>query len=547
MSRGIPKNRLAAVLVAVAVAAAGAALLFRHDLLGARARGRYLRVVLVTLDTLHVNYAGPYNEAVTTTPVLDRFAAQGVTFERAYTTVPITLPSHSSLFTGRLPADLGVMVNGDRLADEVETLAELLARYGYRTGAVTSLGVLNRPANLAQGFEHYDDDETGEWGRWYRTADEVVGAARGWVSQVAGDPFFLWLHLSDPHEPYLPKEAPPDVRLSLDGEPVGEWTLTTKERHRTELLLPPGRHELAWQPLRQPRADDYEHTALVLEAVEMLGPELEGVPAPLAEEVWLRQPHRVELRNPGSEPARLAVTFRGRTNAPPPSEVLAAYPVEVAYMDRWLGEFERLVDELGGPGETLWVVVSDHGEGLFRFGSIGHATYTQEDQLRIVWMLKGPGIPAGVRVAEAPALVDDVMPTLLDLLGLPVPDGLSGGSRAGCWQGGACSRREEWWAYGASVSREEVTALAGYRWPYKLLWQNRRRSGIFDVVADPAEAYELGRIYRRARKQPPPEFEQLRRALERHQRALQVRLSEREAPELNAETLEMLRGLGYIN
>ena len=107
-----------------------------------------------------------------------------------------------------------------------------MRRFGYRTGAVTSLGVLNEGTNLAQGFSHYDDDMGGEWERWYRTADEVVAAAQSWIDEVGDEPFFLWLHLSDPHEPYLEKGAPPDVRLTLDGESASEWNLTTKEEYR---------------------------------------------------------------------------------------------------------------------------------------------------------------------------------------------------------------------------------------------------------------------------------------------------------------------------
>ena len=539
------RRRLWITLLLIVAAVALAALALEDVLRGTVARSRTPRIVLVTLDTLHVDHTGPYNEEIDNTPTLDGFAAAGVTFDHAYTTVPITLPSHSSMLTGRTPPDLGVMVNGDVLTTPVETLAEWLGRFGYRTGAVTSLGVLDAGTNLAQGFAHYDDDMGGRWERWYRTADEVVEAAESWVGQVGDEPFFLWLHLSDPHEPYLEKGAPPDVRLTLDDVTVSEWTLTTKEQYRAEIELPPGRHEVAWEPLREPRPDDYENTALVLDLARFESAELESLPEPAAGEIWLREPHRVEIDNPGDAPARVEVIFRGRTKSPPPSEVFAAYRAEVGYMDEWLGRFERFLAERGLSDKTLWAVVSDHGEGLFHFGSIGHATYTQEDQLRIVWMLKGPGVPAGRRISDQPVLVEDVMPTLLDLVGLPLPDEVSGHSQVRCWSEGDCHEREEWWAYGANVYDQKVTALGGYRWPYKLLWQHRRRTGLFDVSSDPFEEIELSAGGRDSASLPR-EASRLQAALERNRRALQKRLEERGTGELTPEQEEMLRALGYM-
>ncbi len=252
----------------------------------------------------------------------------------------------------------------------------------------------------------------------------------------------------------------------------------------------------------------------------------------------------MELENPGEMPVAVTVTFRGRTKSPGPTEVLEAYAAEIGYMDGWLGRFESFLADRGLAEETLWMIVSDHGEGLFRYGSIGHATYTQEDQLRIVWLLKGPGVPAGRRIGDAPALMDDAMPTLLDLVGLPAPDGMSGRSQFSCWRDGDCDRQRQWWSYGANVADDRVTALAGYHWPYKLLWQNKRHSGVFDVSADPFEERDLSGGGRAA-ADLPREAARLQAAFERHRRALQERLEGR-GTERTAEQEEMLRGLGYL-
>ena len=135
--------------------------------------------------------------------------------------------------------------------------------------------------------------------------------------------------------------------------------------------------------------------------------------------------------------------------------------------------------------------------------------------------------------------------SLTEPFGLPSPDGVSGNSQVRCWRRDDCHQREEWWSYGANVYEEKVTALAGYRWPYKLLWQNRRHTGLFDVSSDPFEEVELSGGGRNAAKLPR-EAARLQASLERTRRALQKRLEERQAGELTAEQEEMLRALGYM-
>ena len=204
-----------------------------------RPGGKYSRIVLVTFDTLHIDYIGVHNPRIDFTPNLDAFAASGIVFDHAYTRVPLTLPSHASLLSGRRPDDIDVLVNGDSVPDSLETLPELLSAAGLETAAFVSLGVLHRSYNLSQGFGTYDDDFQGEKRRWYRTADEVFAASSAWMEAHASEPFFVWIHFSDPHEPYVQKQAAPDVELSLDGKVLGRWNLTTKELFNIEVTLPP--------------------------------------------------------------------------------------------------------------------------------------------------------------------------------------------------------------------------------------------------------------------------------------------------------------------
>jgi arylsulfatase A-like enzyme/tetratricopeptide (TPR) repeat protein len=166
-------------------------------------------IVLVTIDTFRGDRLTP-----ALTPALARLAASGRRFSAARTAVPLTLPSHTTIMTGVPPSVHGVRENGqDRLSASHQTLARLLKGAGYETAAFVGAFVLNRQFGLAQGFDKYDDDiprDPAAMDRLEaeRPASAVVDRALAWLDQnaqgSAGRPFFLWIHLYDPHAPYNP-------------------------------------------------------------------------------------------------------------------------------------------------------------------------------------------------------------------------------------------------------------------------------------------------------------------------------------------------------
>lgn len=143
------------------------------------------------------------------TPVLDALASRGALFEEAHSHVPLTLPSHAVLLTGRLPSTLNLRINGLRLKEGVETLATHLKARGYWTGAVVASVMLNREYGLVRGFEVYDDQMTlapkGGTTPEERRAGEVTETALT-ITNGIPTPFFLWVHYYDPHYEYRPPE-----------------------------------------------------------------------------------------------------------------------------------------------------------------------------------------------------------------------------------------------------------------------------------------------------------------------------------------------------
>ena len=204
-------------------------------------------ILLVTLDTTRADRIGCYGRTSAGTPALDGLATRGARFERAYTTAPITLAAHASLLTGSYPPYHGLRDNGLAALDgSVETLAETCARAGLRTAALVSGFPLARTFGLAQGFERYDDEfapaQSAPSGAIReRRGDETVRAAQAWLGALASDePFFLWVHLFDAHDPYqapaeFARRFPLDAyqaEISFADSVLGELLATLDQRGR---------------------------------------------------------------------------------------------------------------------------------------------------------------------------------------------------------------------------------------------------------------------------------------------------------------------------
>lgn len=167
-------------------------------------------LLVITIDTLRADRLGSYGHQGAQTPHLDRLANEGVRFESCHSSVPLTLPSHTTMFTGRYPFATKVHQNGVNFVDENETtLAELLRDAGFNTSATISAYVLTSKFGLDQGFDVYEDSlEMGDLFRFFGRieADEVYERFSRWLQANGTDRFFSWVHFYDPHLPYEPPE-----------------------------------------------------------------------------------------------------------------------------------------------------------------------------------------------------------------------------------------------------------------------------------------------------------------------------------------------------
>jgi len=205
-----------------------------------------LNVVLITIDTLRSDRVSAYGSDLVDTPNIDGFASEGVLFSNAASTVPFTLPAHSSILTGLYPPGHGVRENvGYTLDPGIPTLAEVLSSGGWNTAGFVSAFVLDGRWGIGRGFDHYFDDfdlaefDTPNLSSVQRSGDVTIAEAVRWLdSRPKSSPFFLWLHLYDPHDPYTPPEPfksmypnrPYEGEVAYTDSLIGEFRTSLEER-----------------------------------------------------------------------------------------------------------------------------------------------------------------------------------------------------------------------------------------------------------------------------------------------------------------------------
>lgn len=184
-------------------------------------------IILIVVDTLRADHLGCYGYFRDTAPNIDAFSEQAIFFEQAYAPMATTLPSHTSLFTGRYPLEHGIQANlGDnghpfRSHPGLRSIVEIMQTNGYATAAFVSAAPLKRVCGLDAGFDTYVEPRTAQ-----EDAGPMTDAALAWLDQRDDRPFFLFVHYFDPHVPYDP---PPPYRSMFADDPQLRAFLTERQ------------------------------------------------------------------------------------------------------------------------------------------------------------------------------------------------------------------------------------------------------------------------------------------------------------------------------
>ena len=494
----------------------------RADLVVPRA---FSDLVIVVVDTLRADRILDPEDRIDT-PRIDEFEREGVQFTRAYSHANLTLPSHTALFSSRLPSETGVPLNAARVRGDLPLLSEWMEELGYRTTATISMGTL-RPVvpqqGLDRGFAKFDDDLIASMdGYWAneRLAPDLASLAH------SNAPFFLFAHYSDPHTPFRAHGlVETEARISLGGELKDTVSPPEVVNWQREYTLPPGASVLEVES----EADfSMRYLRCTGPAGDLTLSYEEGEPLAACKRL------RAVIDNPSSEPLRVELEM-WLADVPSPDEHPLRYDREVEHVDGAVGALFDELKRLDLFDDALIVFTSDHGEGLGDHGQGGHGKMLFNDQVHVPLIIKLPG--GDERVNGLRARRDqlanhlDVVPTALEMLGLPALPGQRG-----------ISLLED--APRLSISESHYSKSLGDMYAlrdgrYVLMYGAKADLfALFDTEEDPGE---LNDIF----AERGHEFEEWQQLLRELSAGALEGVGSRE--ELDADAQNLLRGLGYTD
>ncbi len=401
-----------------------------------------MNILFFTLDTTRADHLACYGYDKVETPTMDRLAETGILFKNAICQVPLTLPSHSSIFTGTYPFYHGVRDNGGFYLDPDKiTLAEVLKENGMATSAFVGAFVLDSRWGLDQGIDYYYDNF--DFAKYkiisldsvQREGGEVIEAFFEWFEGNHQKRFFSWIHLYDPHTPYDPPE-PYKTRYSK-----WDWGL---------------------------------------------------------------------------------------------------YDGEIAYVDELIGRVLDKLNEKSVLEKTIIVIVGDHGEMLGEHEESSHGFFIYEAATSVPLIIHFPSSKLGGKKVNTSVETVDIMPTVLQILGLPMPHEVQGQSLLPLIIEN--NSRQEHFAYSETYypryhfGWSELKSLQSSQYKFILA----PRPELYDIINDPQELYNLYARETKIGKQ----FEQKLKSLQEEMSAAGI--EEKGPQKLDEDSREKLMALGYI-
>lgn len=459
---------------------------------------RIPNIVIYTSDTARADHASLYGYSRDTTPFLKKLGASGIVFDDCQAQATWTKSSIASLMTSLYAFTHGIVSDADTIPPGATTLAEQLRKAGYVTASIVSTPFVGRATGLERGFDYLLE---------YPVVLRQINAATDratdsaalnrvvfpWLARHREEPFFLYAHATDPHAPYDPPEPFQSKFANPRDTPAFE----------KEYALFRTNHEYGGGVVISPA---------------------------ICQKAGL---------NPGAFIHQASDRYDG----------------EILHNDH---SFELLVGELKRLGlleNTLIIVLSDHGEEFWDHGWTAHGHTVYQELTHTMLLMWSPKLLTNPRHVTEPVQLIDVMPTVLDLLGLKTPPVAEGQSLVPLARGQSFKRRGIVVSSRFAVLRPEGLvpenavddfAITDARW--KFIYRNKaakagvKKVELYDRRNDRAEQHDVAGVH-------PREVEDfvgtLGQWIDAQNKVKQI-IGHTGTSQLDQQTLEQLRSLGYL-
>jgi arylsulfatase len=481
-------------------------------------------VLLIVIDTLRADALGCYGKTDAQTPHLDQLARDGTLFLHTIAHAPLTGPSHAALLQSLVPSRAGIVNNHEgRLDPREPTLAELLAARGYQCRSAVSISPIHSRFGFGRGFDEVDE-ELGL--AFLREGETTTTRAERWLADAGTDrPRFTFVHLAEPHEPYEAHgTVQADARIHLGDVLLATIPIADFAPSMLEFDVVPGAHRLRIETDRilQVRRFELLDTAATSSW-------LESGPPTVVRQRWNGTLHV-------TRPGRLRLAQVLNDGGIPEKELLRRYALEVEAIDRFVGRLLRALESSGRADRTWVVFTADHGEEIGDHGRVGHVHTLFDEVVRVPLIVRAPAHAQRKwrgRVRGDLAAGVDVLPTVLDVLGIEVPAERNGRSLRTV----SAEDRTAWIETHAPQAQRTLFALRSVQ--EKVIWAPEEDQWrLFDLVEDPRERQDLAAM----RPERLAYWQQRMRAA--HLRYVADRT--RAELVLDPESEAALRSLGYV-
>ncbi len=449
-------------------------------------------IVLLTIDTLRADVLGCYGNSRQMTPTLDRIAEEGIRFETAVTGGSWTQAAFPVLLTSSYCSMYGGCLGP--LSAERPALVEHLRDHGYATAGFSTSPLLSEAYQYDRGFDHFVNLKPIE-------KDPLL-------RRIKGCQFLLRSPAVHSVSRWLGNHMRP-ARLYVSAEKVNQEALRWLNKGKSPFFLWMHYMDIHWpyhleESLQNPRD---------------------------IAQAWRDLSH---LHSVNWKGARITQAQR--------EHYIRLYEQALQYTDDQVKKLLSELDSLETLANTILVIVSDHGEEFLEHGHWGHVeTNLFEEILRIPLIIRLPGEPAG-RVINRLVSTIDLMPTLLDLVGCPIPDGVEGSSLVPLWS----DAPEERSNHAITISerwRDSSHLVAVRSETHKFIWDSQHPEGskLFDLRSDPSERHDV-------RTENPDLVKEFQSILDQHLEKVARTAKDGQImePEHDEEIIRRLRDLGYI-